>query len=94
MLSPADWPASNTDPAWPSLDQAVEQLAQADGPADESGAWPERLWQILQVLDAPSWSVPANDLKNNGDRGMFLQRYGRIAEGSLVLGPALEEAAT
>ena len=35
-----------------SLDSLVDALAQADGPADEAGVWPEDLWKLVAASGA------------------------------------------
>ncbi len=44
------WPETHEDQV---LGRCVVQLAEADGPADESGAWPEPLWSLLVEAKAP-----------------------------------------
>ncbi len=77
-------------PTWPglteadALDEIVPRLTGADGPADESGAWPERLWKILEDAGAPRWPLPLAVGGAGLDRASAVRRYGRIAEGSLT----------
>jgi alkylation response protein AidB-like acyl-CoA dehydrogenase len=77
-------------PNWPglidadALDEAVARLTGADGPADESGAWPERLWHILDEAGAPRWCLPTTAGGAGLDRARLIRRYGRLGEGSLT----------
>lgn len=57
-----------------------EALASVDAEADEDGGWPEALWGILAESGATRDSLPSRA----SDRMTVLQRYGRIAEGSLT----------
>ncbi|MFO0955990.1 MAG: acyl-CoA dehydrogenase family protein [Isosphaeraceae bacterium] len=76
-----EWPALTEDEA---LGDAVARLAGADGPADESPAWPERLWQILKEAGATRWALPKGQGGPGFGRPALVRRYGRIAEGSLT----------
>lgn len=76
-----DWPGLTAADA---LDDVVPRLAGADGPADESGAWPERLWQVLIEAGAPRWALPVKLGGAGLDRAALVRRYGRLAEGSLT----------
>lgn len=74
------------DPLAP--DYAIEKLsadlALEDGPADASGAWPEKLWELLTAARAPLWALPGKLGGFELDRSTALSRYARIAEGSLT----------
>lgn len=79
-------------PEWPGwteteaddLDEVVARLAGADGPADESSAWPERPWEVLREAGATRWALPTGRGGPGFDRPSLVRRYGRIAEGSLT----------
>lgn len=66
------------------LDAMAARLAEADGPADEAGVWPERLWEILLTSGAPGWSFPSEWGGEACDRPTLAERYARVAEGSLT----------
>lgn len=75
-------------PAWSesneSLATMAARLAAADGPADEAGVWPEALWEILLDSGVTRWSLPASVGGLGCDRVTLLERYARVAEGSLT----------
>jgi len=60
------------------------ELAQADGPADEAGTWPEALWSGLAGAGATLWSLPVPLGGVECDRLGLLERYARVAEASLT----------
>ncbi len=60
------------------------RLAAADGPADEAGTWPEALWSIVVEAGATRWALPAPAGDSECDRVTLLERYARVAEGSLT----------
>jgi butyryl-CoA dehydrogenase len=66
------------------LDPMVESLTEADGPADESGAWPAQLWAILGRSGATRWALPRAFGGEECDRSTLLRRYARVAEGSMT----------
>lgn len=89
MTAPAE-----TLPEWPFPPDAGDErarlrglaarLAEADGPADEAGAWPERLWSILVESGATRWALPDRFANAGGDRASLVRRYATVAEGSLT----------
>jgi alkylation response protein AidB-like acyl-CoA dehydrogenase len=60
------------------------RLAELDGPADDSGAWPEPLWTTLVAAGAVRWSLPADLGREGCDRAALLTRYAHVARGSLT----------
>ncbi|HEV3167088.1 MAG TPA: acyl-CoA dehydrogenase family protein [Isosphaeraceae bacterium] len=78
------WPELVADPETEQLTQLTSILAEADGPADEAGAWPARLWQIVTDAGAPLWSLPRELGGSECDRATLAERYARMAEGSLT----------
>lgn len=78
-----NWPGGTEDDA-DNLNETVARLDGADGPADESPDWPERLWDILRDADAHHWALPKERGGPGFDRPGLVRRYGRIAEGSLT----------
>jgi alkylation response protein AidB-like acyl-CoA dehydrogenase len=80
-----------TIPPWNSADdndgrltRMSARLAEADGPADESGDWPEGLWSILVDAGATRWALPTALGGDGCDRPTLAARYARVAEGSLT----------
>jgi alkylation response protein AidB-like acyl-CoA dehydrogenase len=75
-------------PDWPGGDEAIarlaEQLAAADGEADEAGVWPERLWSLLAAAGATRWAIPKLFGGESCDRAATVRRYAKAAEGSLT----------
>jgi butyryl-CoA dehydrogenase len=75
-------------PPWSESNECLEtmavQLAGCDGPADEAGAWPEALWNILVAAGATRWALPARLGGEDLDRDVLIERYARVAEGSLT----------
>jgi butyryl-CoA dehydrogenase len=62
----------------------VNGLAQADGPADEEGIWPEALWKLLTRAGAVAWSLPRTLGGADLDRPTLIERYALVARGSLT----------
>lgn len=75
------WPETYEDQV---LGRCVVQLTEADGPADESGAWPEPLWSLLVEAKAPRWALPQSIGGEECGRTELLERYARVAEGSMT----------
>lgn len=76
-----NWPGQTADDA---LTDLVARLTGADGPADEAGTWPDRLWSILGDAGATRWALPVGPGGTAVERPSLLRRYGRVAEGSLT----------
>lgn len=66
------------------LAAAVAQLAESDGLADEAGIWPEPLWETVRSAGATQWALPRRFDGDECGRTEILERYARIAEGSLT----------
>jgi alkylation response protein AidB-like acyl-CoA dehydrogenase len=75
---PESWPDPDSSALPP---EAFEAIADADGPADEAGTWPDDLWRRVVALGATRWSLPES---SGGGRVEVLHRYGRLAEASLT----------
>src|SRR5262249_42131755 len=81
-------------PDWSELNETLEameaRLAAADGAAGERGTWPEELWSILIEAGATRWALPPAAVGAGAvtepecDRVTLLERYARVAEGSLT----------
>src|SRR5262249_41977621 len=80
--------AAATIPPWSESNERLgtiaARLAAADGPADDLGTWPGTLWSILVEAGASSWALPAGVGGAECDRLTLLERYARVAEGSLT----------
>ncbi len=79
----------NPTPASPWIDTDadrafVRRLAEADGPADLDGGWPDRLWSILSEADAPRWSLPANWGGHGLEKPALVAANARVGKGSLT----------
>jgi alkylation response protein AidB-like acyl-CoA dehydrogenase len=72
------------DLAEDGLDSLVETLARLDGPADDSGLWPDALWAALDSAGANRWALPEAHGGPADDRPTLLRKYARVAEGSLT----------
>jgi alkylation response protein AidB-like acyl-CoA dehydrogenase len=77
-------PWTEADPDSPRMSELVTALAQDDGPADADGTWPERLWKLLQEVNAPCWSLPSAFGGEACARPLLVQRYAQVASGSLT----------
>ena len=75
------WPETNHDE---DLRRCVARLTEADGPADESGVWPETLWSLLTDARAPRWALPKSIGGDECGRTELLERYARVTEGSMT----------
>ncbi len=77
----------NIAAAWddtPRDSEFVRRLAEADGPADAAGTWPERLWTILVDGGAPRWSLPAMWRGFGLQKPALVAANARVAKGSLT----------
>lgn len=79
----SDWNPGTADEE-ERLSQCVDRLAAEDGPADDAGIWPERLWGALVECGAPLWLLPPEFGGQGCARPLLLQRYARLTEGSLT----------
>jgi alkylation response protein AidB-like acyl-CoA dehydrogenase len=78
------WPGQREDREARLLDSLVRILAAMDGPADEAGIWPERLWAAIVEHGANRWVIPEELGGAACDRPTLVCRYGLLAEGSLT----------
>lgn len=76
------WSETGADDS--NLAPMTDRLAEADGPADELGEWPETLWSILLEAHATRWALPPKYNGDGCDRANLLERYARVAQGSLT----------
>jgi len=78
------WADLLADPADDRLTELTEYLTSLDADADASGDWPEALWAAITDYGVPRWSLPRGGRGEGCDRTRLLQRYARVAEGSLT----------
>jgi alkylation response protein AidB-like acyl-CoA dehydrogenase len=83
-MQPPDWPGSTNEDDAGRLRDLTRALAEADGPADEAGTWPEPLWGILVRAGATRWALPEAFGGPGADRRRLVRRYAAVAEGSLT----------
>ncbi len=81
---PPDWPGIENDPPGGLEADILARLADADGPADIAGDWPESLWQLVLQAGANRWTLPAEFGGQGCDRPTIVRRYARLSEGSLT----------
>jgi alkylation response protein AidB-like acyl-CoA dehydrogenase len=77
-------PWSEPDPEEARVAALVADLGPADGPADAAGSWPGELWELTQRGGATRWSLPPAFGGEACPRPLLVQRYARLAEGSLT----------
>ncbi len=62
----------------------VSRLSEVDGPVDQAGAWSDELWSILVEGGATRWVLPQEWGGAGCQRWELLERYTRVAVGSLT----------
>ncbi len=80
-------PSANSDSSWretPAELAFSRALAEADGPADIAGVWPEVLWNLLRAEGVPLWTFPPSLGGPGLDRPALVAANARIAKGSLT----------
>jgi alkylation response protein AidB-like acyl-CoA dehydrogenase len=77
-------PWTEHDPDDARMSELVAALAEADGPADAAGSWPDGLWKLLQDGRVPRWSLPGEFGGEVCSRPLLIQRYAQLASGSLT----------
>lgn len=75
---------SEPDPDESRISKLAADLSRADGPADAAGTWPEELWSLIQRGGVTRWSLPGEFGGEACPRPLLIQRYARLAEGSLA----------
>ncbi|GAC1448337.1 MAG: hypothetical protein NVSMB9_31390 [Isosphaeraceae bacterium] len=78
------WSDLLSDPSDDRLTELTESLAALDGPADDLGDWPEDLWSTLTAYGVQRWALPPAVGGRGLDQIRLLERYARVAEGSLT----------
>ena len=79
-----DWSELPHDPEDVDLAELTARLAALDGPADEAGVWPAEVWAELVDYGVPRWALPVKVGGEGCERLRLLQRYARVAEGSMT----------
>jgi butyryl-CoA dehydrogenase len=78
------WSDLVDDPDDAHLSGLTSRLAALDGAADEGGVWPEAIWSLMVRLGVPLWVLPASVGGAPCNKAQLLQRYARVAEGSMT----------
>ncbi|MFO0890481.1 MAG: acyl-CoA dehydrogenase family protein [Isosphaeraceae bacterium] len=82
LVSTPPW--TEADPEGDRISDLVAALAEHDGKADAAGDWSEDLWSLLEHAGAARWSIPVEYGGASIARPLLVQRYARLAEGSLT----------
>jgi butyryl-CoA dehydrogenase len=75
---------TEADPDEPRLTSAVAELAAEDGRAADREEWPAALWEPLERIGAPRWTLPEDHGGTRCPRPVLVQRYAQLAGGSLT----------
>jgi butyryl-CoA dehydrogenase len=75
---------TEVDPAESRLASVTEDLASEDGRAADQEDWPELLWRTIESAGAPAWTLPLEYGGADCARPLLVQRYARLASGSLT----------
>ncbi len=75
---------SESDPEEARLTKAIADLGEDDGRAADQESWPESLWETMVDLGAPRWTLPESYDGGDCPRPLLVQRYARLAGGSLT----------
>ena len=75
---------TEADPEDARLSSATEALARDDGGAADEADWPSALWSTIEHLGAPRWTLPREYGGDACTRPVLVQRYARLATGSLT----------
>jgi butyryl-CoA dehydrogenase len=84
LLKPGSRAQADLITATDGLAALIGNLADADGPADELGTWPDVLWKIVLEAGATRWSLPESLGGDGCDRPTLIEGYSRLAEGSVT----------
>jgi butyryl-CoA dehydrogenase len=82
LLEKLAWTEPEPEPA--RIDGLTAQLADEDGRADGGRDWPEGLWSLLERAGATRWSLPGAFGGESCPRPLLVERYARLAGGSLT----------
>jgi alkylation response protein AidB-like acyl-CoA dehydrogenase len=72
------------DPLDARLRAVLLGLAAEDARAADGESWPEALWDLLESVGAPRWTLPAEYGGESCPRPRLIQRYAQLAGGSLT----------
>jgi butyryl-CoA dehydrogenase len=75
---------SEADPQEPLLAAATAELAENDGREADEASWPASLWTTLERIGGPRWTLPDEYGGTSCPRPALVQRYARLAGGSLT----------
>ncbi len=75
---------TEADPEESLLATVTEDLAREDGRAADREDWPESLWESIERTAAPLWTLPIEYSGAACPRPLLVQRYARLASGSLT----------
>ena len=75
---------SESDPEEARLAGAIADLGEEDGRAADQENWPDSLWETMEDLGAPRWTLPEPYNGRDCPRPLLVQRYARLAGGSLT----------
>ena len=76
------WTEADRDSA--TLESLIAGLAAADGRTDFEEGWPAALWGLFEKSGTTRWSLPTYFGGESCPRPLLLQRYARLATGSLT----------
>ncbi len=75
---------TEADPEESRLATVTDELAGEDGRAADQEDWPALLWQTIESAGAPVWTLPGEYGGADCARPLLVQRYARLANGSLT----------
>jgi butyryl-CoA dehydrogenase len=76
------WTESDPDSA--TIEGLIAGLAAEDGRADDAGGWPTALWDLIEKSGTTRWSLPSEFGGESCPRPLLVQRYAKLAVGSLT----------
>src|SRR3974390_3235317 len=75
---------TEADPESATLESLIAGLAAADGRTDFAHGWPSDLWSLIEKSGTTRWSMPPEFGGEACPRPLLVQRYARLATGSLT----------
>lgn len=75
---------TEADPDEGPIASATIELAMEDGREADREEWPSALWSTLSRIGGPRWSLPVAYGGSSCPRPTLVQRYARLASGSLT----------
>src|SRR5262249_38200059 len=75
---------TEADPDEDLIASATIDLAMEDGREADREEWPSDLWSALEQVGGPRWSLPDGYGGSTCPRSTLVQRYARLASGSLT----------